>query len=229
MLPSLVLENQFGEVSNNFVKGGGGLLSCSFVVDVANVNGLGLKSFKGLGIAAAFMHTSATPLAGNPNPASGYIQVKFADGFAGYLAGSQSFGAPLSGSSINVTTGVTAGLAYVITAVGTTTAAQWQILGLPANVVPAVGQAFIAIASTTATGTGTIQVQAAVGSGLDHIESLGDPGASANTSDGLGGTAVLVILSATSSSVTTLKVATPPDGTEISLQFVMTAQPGPLV
>ena len=48
------------------------ILDCSFIVDSANPNGLGIRSLKGSGrVAKVFMHTSATPAAGNPNPVAG--------------------------------------------------------------------------------------------------------------------------------------------------------------
>lgn len=111
---------------------------------------------------------------GSPNPAAGYIYVQLQDTYNTYLFGGAGFVAPLSGSSINVTTGVTAGLAYVITSLGTTTNAQWNVLGVPANITPAVGVSFIAPLTTTATGSGTIQVPATAASNIDHIEVIGN-------------------------------------------------------
>src|SRR5580698_1169620 len=73
--PSLVLKNQFGETSINVLQGGSNQIDCNFIVDSSNGNGLGIRSLKGSGCASVYMHTSATPAAGNPNPASGYILV----------------------------------------------------------------------------------------------------------------------------------------------------------
>lgn len=111
---------------------------------------------------------------GSPNPATGYIYVQLQDAYNTYLFGGAGFGGPLSGSSINVTTGVTAGNPYVITSLGTTTTAQWNILGVPLNITPAVGVSFIAPLTKTATGTGTIQAPLSTGAGIDHIEVVGD-------------------------------------------------------
>lgn len=44
------------------------LVDCNFIVDSTNVNGLGISSLKGPVVHAVYMHTSATPSAGNPNP-----------------------------------------------------------------------------------------------------------------------------------------------------------------
>lgn len=113
--------------------------------------------------------------AGNPNPAAGYALIQMKQNFNYYLGGFSGFVSPASGSSILVTTGVTIGLAYVITIVGSTSLAQWQKLGLPKGVTPAVGAFFIATATTTATGTGAIQVPATAGSGISAVDVVGDP------------------------------------------------------
>ncbi len=154
------------------------LVDCNFLVD--NSVGLGISGLKGQGVANVFMHTTTTPVVGpngylNPNPAAGYILVQLADNFKALYAQDWWQSPPLSGSSILVTTGTTAGLAYVITIVGTTTVDQWIKLGLPPGVTPAVGVSFIAKATTTATGTGAIQVPAAGGTGISKIEVIGKP------------------------------------------------------
>jgi len=249
MYPSLVLENQFGEVSNNFIKGGSNQINCNFIVDSTNGNGLGIRSLKstGPGVKAVYMHTSATPDPSNPNPAAGYILIEFETGYAGYVNGAYGFVSPVSGTPINVTSGVTLGLVYVIVSVGTTSAAQWQLLGLPANITPAVGVAFVAKASTTATGTGVVEVQKASGAGVTQIQVIGDPNLSVNTADGKSGTMVLVCLGNasytpagtndsstpplfTGTPATILPgVAAPADGTVIGLAFNMVPLPAPLI
>lgn len=224
--PVLVLKNNFGEQFNNSVIGGSNQLDINFIVDSTNGNGLGIRSLKGNAVAAVYMHTSATPAAGNPNPAVGYILVQFAKSYSGYVSGYSGYGAPLSGSSINVTTGVTQGLAYVITSLGTTPASQFQVLGFPATETPAVGAAFIASTTTTATGTGTLQVPLATGAGVLHIEAVGDPNQTSIASSG-GGQMVLVNLAATNSSTTTLVATAPANNTVIGLRFTMgTIPPG---
>lgn len=230
MYSQLILKNQFGEQSNNAVIGGSNQVWCSFIVDAANVNGLGIRGLKSDGsVANVYMHTSQTPDAGNPNPAVGFILVEFAKGFAGFLNGAYSLSAPNSGTPINVTTGVTIHLTYVITTLGTTSTAQWHILGVPANQAPAVGLVFVAPATTVATGTGTIQVVKAIGSGIDHLEIVGDPNVSVQTTDGTGGTMVLLSLAATSSSVTTFLATNPGDNTIIGLSLNLISIEGPLI
>lgn len=228
MFPTLVLKNQFGEESNNAIIGGSSEIGCNFIVDSANGNGLGLRSLKASGIANVYMHTSASPAAGNPNPAAGFIVVEFSQAFTGYVTGTFGFVSPVSGTPINVTSGVTAGLVYIITSLGTTSASQWQHLGLPANLTPTVGQAFIATSSTTATGTGVVEVQLATGSGVYHIEVLGNPNTTVATTSG-GGSMILVVLGPTNSSTTTLKPLAPVDGTVVGLTFSMIPVPAPLI
>src|SRR5271166_2266075 len=86
------------------------LLDCNFAVDPANGNGLGQRSLKGAGIANVYMHTSATPAPGNPNPASGIIVVQFQDNYFRYFGG---FSGQVSAIGSSVTS-TTANTAYVI-------------------------------------------------------------------------------------------------------------------
>ena len=144
----------------------------NFVVDSANGNGLGIRSLKSNGyVSSVYMHTSATPAVGNPNPASGYILVKMNNNYNYYLGGTVGFVSPVSGTPL---TSVTSGLAYVIVSLGTTTLAQWQAKGLPAGVVPAVGVSFIASATGALGGTGAVEVPATAGSGITNVEVVGD-------------------------------------------------------
>lgn len=229
-LPKLILKNQFGELSNNYILAGSDQIDISFIVDSTNGNGLGIRSLKSAslfssgGAAAVYMATSSTPAVGNPNPGAGLIYIQLGKAYAGYIGGHAGFVSPLSGSSILVTTGVTAGLAYVITSVGTTTAAQWQALGLPVGVTPNVGVSFIAPATATTSGTGTMQVPLATGSGIEIIDVIGDPNQTANVIPG----ALLVCrcLAATNSSTTTLVAAAPANNTVIGLRFIMSALAG---
>ena len=193
------------------------LLDCNFIVDSANGNGLGIRSLKPSGrIANVYMHTSATPAAGNPNPAAGLIVVQLQDNYNTYLGGFSGFVSPLSGSTI--TSGLTVGQAYVIVSLGSSTAAQWITAGVPSQITPSVGVAFIA-AATSIAGGGAVQALAAAGSGIDHIEVVGDSHL-ANSSiqttvnSGIG---MQIILVCKAAGVTTA----PADGTVIGLAFYM--------
>jgi hypothetical protein len=218
--PSMVEQNQFGETFINKVKAGSSnQIDCNFIVDSTNGNGLGIRNLKGPGCAAVYMHTSSTPAAGNPNPAAGYIVVQLTGNYGGYLGGYHGYVSPLSGSSINVTSGLTAGLAYVVTAVGTTTPTNWATLGVPAGVTAAPGVPFIAITSSAGSGTGTVQVPVATGSGTLDLDVVGDTNlAVAGTA---GSQVILRVLGATNSSTTTLVATAPANNTVIGLRFSM--------
>lgn len=158
----------------------------------------------------------------SPNPAAGLALIQLKQNFNVYLGGFTGFVSPISGTPINVTTGVTAGLAYIIVTLGTTTLAQWQKLGVPAGLTPSVGMSFVAPVTTTATGTGTIEVPAASGAGISLVDVIGDPNQSINNSaiDPNGGAYLLVrFLAATSSSVTTLIATAPAANSVVGLSM----------
>lgn len=200
------------------------LLNCNFIVDSANGNGLGQRSLKGEGFHQVYLHTSATPLAGNPNPAAGLILVQFSDVYSRVLASANSIISPL-GTSVTATTTHTA---QVITALGTATLAQWQAVGLPKGITPSVGISFVATASATIGGSATVAPTAS--SLIDHLEGAGDPtaavssmmvktypaGTSANAIGSTTGGYALVQCLNSSNALTA-----PADGTVISLQFLL--------
>ena len=226
---NIVAKNQFGEQQNLSIFGGSAEMSCNFVVDSANGNGLGIRSLKTTSpdaISAVYMHTSASPATGNPEPAVGYIVVQFARGYKGYVSGAYGFVAPLSGSAVNVTSGLTQYAIYVIASLGTTSAAAWQALGLPTNVTPTVGQAFVAATASAGTGTGVVELAASAGSGIQSLEVIGDPNQSIAANTG-GGYMILACYAATNSGTTTRIATAPADGSVVGLTFVMqpTAQP----
>jgi hypothetical protein len=207
------------------------LLDCNFIVDSTNGNGLGIRNLKGPMIQNAFMHTTSTPGPGNsnpaspnvvvtnPNPASGTIVIQFQDNFNRSFSGFNSNVSPLSGSPLLVASaGLTVGVAYVIVSVGTTTTAQWNALGLPLGVTPAIGASFIAAATSTP-GTGAVEITAAAGSTIMSIETVGDPNASIapnpSVSQGFGGQFILQCRNISGA------IAAPADGTVISLGFYL--------
>lgn len=150
-------------------------INLNFIVDATNGNGLGVRSVKSNGyVRNVFMRTSATPGSNNgitnPNPAAGYAVIQLQGNFSRYIGGFAGVQAPLTSTS---TTSLTAGNPYVITSLGTTTTAQWQTAGLPAGFTPAVGSAFIAAATASLSGTGTVGVPAA--STVLSVQVVGDP------------------------------------------------------
>lgn len=193
-------------------------ITCNFIVDAANGNGTGIRSLKGPGMANVFMHTSATPLSGNPNPAAGYIMVQLADNYNRAIFGAFALNSPVSGTPL---TSVTAGLAYTIVSLGTTTAAQWAAVGvLPSmmtaanNSLPQVGLSFIATASQAIGGTGAVEVPS--NSGITNVETVGDPN-STIAPGGTPGLGAVIILQCLKNDVLTA----PADNTVISLEFIM--------
>lgn len=202
------------------------LIDCNFVV--AATNGAGITSLKGPGVQNVFMHTSTTPAAGSPNPANGYIYVQLQDNYNYFYGFNSSLASPNSGSNIAVTSGaaaLTVGQLYVITVVGTTTAAQWVTLGVPIGTTAAVGVSFIAASTGVGAGTGQVQLPAAVGSGIQHIELVGDPNLSIKSQSATiagqtnGSYLTFQCLGSTDADTTTLIAKAPAAGTKISLQL----------
>lgn len=188
------------------------LLDCNFIVDSTNGNGLGIRSLKGPAIKSVFMHTSASPLAGNPNPSAGIIVVTLADNYNRSFSGFNAIVSPLSGSPL---TSVTAGTAYVIVSLGTATPAQFQAKGLPPGFAPAIGAAFVATASGTIGGSAAVEIAAAAGSNITDIETVGDPNATISSSAYQSG--AQIILQCYKNGVK----SAPADGSVISLAFYL--------
>lgn len=169
---------------------------------------------------------------GNPNPASGIILVQLGQNYYRYYGGFYGFNSPLSGTNINISGSavLTVGATYVITSLGTTTTAQWQAVGVPVSMTPAVGVAFTAKVTGGGTGTGTVQAPSV--SGISSIEAIGDPAATfLNTNIGqissVSNTRVnqpllyFQTLGPTSSSVTTSIPTAPTAGTVIGMSFYL--------
>lgn len=203
-----------GEVVTDTTTGGN-ITGGTTIVSVNTVNSTITLSAPTAGASAAspgdtlsFAMTAA--LAGNPNPASGYIYVQFSDSYNSYIDGFSGYVAPLSGTPL--TSGLTTGIPYVIVSLGATTTAQWQTAGVPTNVTPAVGLSFIAAATSVAGGG---SVEAALTSGIDHIEVVGDPRTTlTSNTPGQGGYMILKCLSAGS-------VTAPTTGSTVGLDFQM--------
>jgi len=158
------------------------LLDCQFTVDATDGNGV--TGLVGPGIQNVWMHTSTTPSAGNPNPASGYAVVQLQDNYNKLFGFESAIKSPLSGSSLLVASaGLTIGQPYVITILGTTSLAQWIALGVPAGIAPAVGVVFVA-AATSATGTGAVQVPKVGSSGIVGVDLFGNPDLSIQSTAG---------------------------------------------
>jgi type VI secretion system secreted protein VgrG len=154
---------------------------------------------------------AGTPAQGNPNPNPGTIMVVLQDNYNRYYGGFSQFTSPLSGSQL---TSVVAGNPYVIFSLGTATLAQWQAVGLPVGITPAVGAAFVATSSGSIGGSASVELSAA--SGVDHIEVVGDPNQTLypQPSNTQGGQIILNCILAGA-------VSAPTDGTLISLSLYL--------
>ena len=192
------------------------LVDCNFVVDSANGNGLGIRSLKGPGVANVYMHTSATPAGGNPNPASGEIVVKLQDNYSQYFGGFSGWVNPVGAS----TTSSKANVINIITVLGTATLTQWQAVGLPVGQTPAVGVSFIGSSASLIGGSAQTAIALATGAGIDHIEAVGDsnlmvgPTGSQSGLAGIGATLYYRCYLNTT-------LTAPADGTVISLAFYL--------
>lgn len=201
-------------------------LDLNFVVDSANGNGLGIRSLKSNGyVRNVFMHTSTTPGANdgatNPNPAVGFALIQLKSNYNYYLGGFSGFVSQLAGSNLTSTTNHSA---YVITSLGTATAAQWTAAGVPAGLTASVGMSFIAIATGTIGGSAAVKVPGV--SGITSVEVVGDPNQSiANAQISPNGGAYLLVqfLGATDASTTTLIPKAPADGAVVGMSIFMDA------
>lgn len=157
----------------------------------------------------------------NPNPAAGFVVVRFKNNFNYYLGGFSGFVSPTANPTTSTTSGLTVGQAYVVTVLGTTTLAEWQSIGYPQGFTPTVGQVFIA----TATGTGgshTGKVGTPSVSGITSLEAIGDPNgllASSSVSAYAGAQVVLQFLGATNSSTTTPIPTAPAANSVVGMTF----------
>ncbi len=99
-------------------------------------------------------------------------------------------------------------------------AADWESVGVPLGLTPAVGMSFIATATGSALGTGTVMAPGI--SLLNQVQVVGDPNQSINSSSvaQFGGAWVLVQFNApTSSSVTTALATAPANNAVVGLTF----------
>ena len=191
-------------------------VNLNFVVDSTNGNGLGIRSLKSNGyVRNVFMHTSTTPGSNdgalNPNPAAGFCLIQFKNNFNYYLGGFSGFVSPVTSPTTSTNSGLTVGQAYIITVLGTTTAAEWQTNGLPQGLTPTVGQSFIAIATGTG-GSHTGKVGLPGVSGITSMEVVGDPNQSIANASLMpnGGAYLLVQLLGPTSAGSTVPIPTAP-------------------
>lgn len=199
-------------------------VNMAFMVDSTNVNGLGVSSLKSNGyVNNVFMHTSATPGVNNgytnPNPAVGYILVQLKNNFNHYINNMTAMISSITAPTTAINSGLTVGDAYMITSLGNTTEAEWQSIGVPVGVTPAVGMSFIATAVGTGAGpTGTVGLP--VASGIQAVEVIGNPDvsiANSNVSKNGGAWVLLACYGATATADTALIPKAPLDFSVVTL------------
>jgi len=196
------------------------MIDCQFTVSSTDSGGLGITSLKGPYVANVFMNTSATPASGNPNPSAGIIVVQLQDNFNRWLTGFKSISSPNSGSNVAVSgSSLSVGAAYVISVLGTSTAADWIALGVPKGVTPAVGVSFIAAATGAGSGSGQVQLPATNGSTVMQIEQVGDPNQSIapspSANQGFGGQFIFRCMNKSGAQ------AAPADGSVITIGLIL--------
>lgn len=178
-------------------------IDCNFLVGASGAVTAG--SVKGSGVYAV------TRLA------AGIYKVQFQDNYYKLYAMGHSIKAPVTGADVAAGS-LTPGVVYEITALGTTTTAQWVTAGVPVGTTPAVGVSFLAAA--TSAGTGTAK---AIGvSGITSIELVGDTNLQLGPQGlnaGQGGYAIVKCLGATDASTTTLIATDPASGSRVQLDF----------
>lgn len=116
----------------------------------------------------------STVIAALPSPVSGVFSFTTSGGGGSTLTVTSTANVPLAGPP---QTGSIAGTAWTFaTTVSNTNLQNWQTVGVPQGVVPAVGVSFIATASGQSTGGGSTGLVVAPGvSAILSIETIGDP------------------------------------------------------
>jgi len=173
------------------------LVSCTFVVD--NTAAAGVSNLTGGTVQNVWMNSVAAG-GGNPNPVAGVIQINLQDNYSKLLGMSVAVAEPTSGAPLAA---VVAGVPYVITALGTTSLAQWQAVGLPVGVTPAVGQCFVATATQAIGGTGSVETGVDVAA--PEVSLAGDPNTMLQKSNSaVNGGAQFVLITRAAGAVTAL-------------------------
>jgi hypothetical protein len=149
---------------------------------------------------------------------AGRYRIKLQDNYTKFFAAYGCVSAPVSGSDVAVTA-ITPGVVYQITVLGTTTTAQWVTAGLPVGLTPAVGQTFLAAA--TSAGTGQVKVIGV--SGISGVEVMGASNVSLalQPASAQGGYIDFQCLGATDASTTTLIPTDPASGSLVSVSLYL--------
>ncbi len=152
--------------------------------------------------------------------AAGVYRLQLDDNYNSFSEFRATIKAPVTGSNV-AATALTPGVMYEITALGTTTQANWVTAGVPSGITAAVGTVFLAAA--TSSGNGTAK---AIGfSGVTSIEVLGDPQQMLSNQpfvQGSGGGYITIKCNGPTATADTAPVATDPaSGSQIYIQLWM--------
>lgn len=175
----------------------------------------------------------AVPVAFATNAANTAVATALGTAIAA-INGAASFSTSVSSATVTVTSAANANLVlspaptdvntgFTVGAVTfTSLAADWQSVGLPVGLTPTVGQSFIATATGSALGTGTVKAPSL--SAVGPVQIVGDPNQSiSNSSIASNGGAWLLVAfpGATDASTTTLIPTAPALSTvvQMSLRF----------
>ena len=158
-------------------------------------------------------------VSGTPGP--GVIVVQLEDNYNRSISGIRAIVSPVSGIPLKIdNSALTQGQAYVIVSLDQSIpSSQWQALGLPRGVAPAVGASFIASSVGAGSNSSSARVMATVTSNIASIETVGDPNLSiapdGTKNQGFGAQFILQCRNQTGA------IAAPVDGTVISLGFLL--------
>lgn len=149
---------------------------------------------------------------------TGAYQIKMRDNYNRFYSMLSAQSVAVTGANINISSGLTLGQAYIITALGTSTTANFQALGLPEGVEAAVGVGFVASTASAGTGTGTVKAVAA--SNITAIQLVGNQQLTMAPSD-KGAIILIQCFGPTGAGDTTLIPADPANGSMLFLQFML--------
>lgn len=165
---------------------------------------------------------------GSPNPAAGFVQVKFRNNFNYYLGGFSGFVSTVSGSAVKIdNSALTIGQAYTITTLGNATLANWQSIGFPMGFTPAAGSNFIATAVGVPgeANTSTSRVMTPKPSGILAFEAMGDPSQTMNNASIASNAGAIVIVQLLAPTLSTnaygqpMIPTAPQNGTVLGMSF----------
>lgn len=152
--------------------------------------------------------------------AVGTYRLQLDDNYAAFISAKFTIKAPVTGSNV-AATALNPTTVYEITALGTTTQANWVTAGLPTGITAAVGQTFLAAA--TSSGNGTAK---AIGvTGVQSFEMVGDSQLMLSNQPFIqgsgGGYLTFQCIGPTSSSVTTPIPVDPASGSYLLIEVLM--------